>query len=329
MAGFGVFISGRHVLAHTAALDGRSSVPLSGAGGSSIDALVVAYDPPTGLVLLQTDLSEGTEARLALQPPAAGALAAGIGRAEGQEIALPVFISEVRGDRYALGAVGDSVPPGLPLFNLEGELLAIVAAGREPYAIPPRSAVDRLLARVATGERLSALGLGFQAPSGLLTAAFGEQGVVITHVIDGGPADSAGIRAGDVLLEVGDITIDSADTATRVFGSRQVGAPVRVRLRREGRLRQVDVTPALAYQVAALGSPLFASASGPDARTLFTAALLERAAVPPSARVLSINGRVVTSRAQAQRELRVSREPIPVLVQHGDRRFFVAIDPAR
>ena len=51
-----------------------------------------------------------------------------------------------------------------------------------------------MLARVATGQRQSSLGLAFQAPIGLLTGAFGESGVVITEVIEGGPADLAVFR---------------------------------------------------------------------------------------------------------------------------------------
>jgi hypothetical protein len=91
----------------------------------------------------------------------------------------------------------------------------------------------------------------------------------------------------------------------------------------------VDVTPALAYEVAALARANAEDPSGPEARVLFPAQVLERAAIPPSARVLSVNGRAITSRAQAQRELTLARNPVPVLLRQGNTRFFVAIEPPR
>jgi hypothetical protein len=100
-------------------------------------------------------------------------------------------------------------------------------------------------------------------------------------------------------------------------------------VRRTGRTRDLEVTPALAYEVAALARASADGPSGPEARALFPAPLLERSAIPPSARVLSMNGRAATSRTQAQRELRLARAPIPVLLRQGNNRFFVAIEPAQ
>jgi len=48
-----------------------------------------------------------------------------------------------------------------------------------------------------------------------------------------------------VILSVGDVAIDSADTATRALISAEVGTPVLLRARRAGRVREVEVMPAL------------------------------------------------------------------------------------
>jgi S1-C subfamily serine protease len=329
VTGFGVYVSDTHVLAHSRALDGRSSVPLSGGTGRTVGAQVVAYDPLTGLVLLQTEPSGIQPVALATEAPAAGALAVGVGRSEGHDIAVPVFVTGVAGNRYTIGAVNESILPGMPVFTLAGELFAVAAPdGAEVRAIPAREATDRLLAHVATGRRQSSFGLGFQTLIGSLTGTFGEQGVIITDVIEGGPADLAGVLVGDVLLRVGDLEIDSVETATEALSSNEVGATVSLRTRRAGRLREVDVTPALAYEVAALATASGAGSSGPEARVLFPASVLEQSGIPPTARVLTMNGRAVTSRAQAQRELRVARASVPVLLRQGDTRFFMAIEPA-
>jgi serine protease Do len=330
LAGFGVFVSDTHVLTHGVALDGRSAVQLAlGPDEAGVEATVAAYEPATGLVLLQTATAGRTPATLAADAPPAGALAVGVGRFSGDDIAVPVFITRAGADRYTLGT-DEAILPGMPVFNLAGELFAVAAPdGREVRAIPVRAAAERLLARAASGERRSSFGIGFQTPSGLLTSAFGETGVVITEVLEGGPADLADLQVGDVILTIGDTQVDSTESATRQLSSAMVGVPVRLNTLRAGRTRDVEVTPGLAYEIAALARARVETPGGPEARVVFPASVLEAHAISPSARVLSVNGRTVTSRAQVQRELRLARAPVPVLLREGNNRFFVAIEPAR
>jgi S1-C subfamily serine protease len=217
----------------------------------------------------------------------------------------------------------------MPVFNLAGELFAVAAPdGREVRAIPVRAAAGRLMARAASGERLSAFGIGFQAPSGLLTSTFGETGVVITDVLGGGPADLAGLQVGDVIQAIGEATVDSAEVAARLLSSAMVGTPVRLQVRRAGRVRTVEVVPALAYEIAALARTSSEGARGPEARLVFPSSVLAAHAVSPSALVLSVNGRGVASPAQAQRELRRARAPAAVLLRQGNDQFFVAMESA-
>jgi hypothetical protein len=58
-------------------------------------------------------------------------------------------------------------------------------------------------------------------------------------------------------------------------------------------------------------------------------AQLDAARIPPSARVLSVGGRRVSSRAQLQRQLRAAKQSMLVLLKHGDHQFFAAIAPSR
>lgn len=331
VAGYGVFVSATHVLTHSAALDGRSTVDVSAGSGLTTSAHVVSYEPPTGLVLLQVQQSVGhPPATLATDAPAPGALAVAVGRFEEREVAAPVFVTSVGRDAYTIGAVTDGILPGMPVFNLGGELFAIAAPdGTAVRAISVRQAAERMLVRAATGERRSSFGLGFQALTGRLTDAFGREGVLISGVVPGGPGDVADVRPGDVLLAVGDVEIDSADTAARVLSTGAIGAPTRLRVRRGARVSEVDATPALAYEIAALARSRDDLPPAPEARVLFPAAVLEASAIPPGARVISINGRPVTTRAQVQRELRLARQPLAVLLRQGADQFFGAVEPMR
>jgi S1-C subfamily serine protease len=331
VAGFGVFVSDTHVLTHSAALDGRSAADVSVGSGLTTRGQVVTYEPQTGLVLLQV---QGVDARasatLASDPPSPGALAVAVGRADEREIAVPVFVTSVGRDEYTIGAANDGILPGMPVFNLAGELFAIAAPdGRDLRAIPVRQAAERMLARASSGERRSSFGLGFQPPAGRLTDTFGNQGVLVTEVLPGGPADAADIRVGDVLLTVGDVAIDSADTAARVLSAAVIGEPTTLRIRRGARVSDIQATSAFAYEIAALARSGVDVRQGPEARVLFPAAALEAAAIPPAARVVTVNGRTLTTRGQVQRELRSARRPIPVLLRHGGSQFFVAVEPMR
>jgi S1-C subfamily serine protease len=330
MGGFGVFVSDTHILSHSVALDGRSSVPLSAGAGPAFEATVVAYEQSTGLVLLQTRPSGRPAVALSSEAVAAGALAVGVGRSGRRDIAVPVFVTSAGGGRYTIGTVDESIRPGMPVFTLSGELFAIAAPdGQEWSAVPAREAVDRLIARSSTGERRSSFGLGFQSPTDVLTNIFGASGVVITEVVEEGPADRSDIQPGDVLLAIGDAEVDSIETAARVLGSRAVGAATQLRLRRDGRLRDIEVVPASAYEVAALARANADDVSAPEARVLFSTPVLHRAGIPPTARVVSIRGRPVTTRREAQRQLRLARDAVPVLLRYGGSRYFVALEPGQ
>jgi S1-C subfamily serine protease len=331
VAGCGVFVSESHVLTHSAALDGRATVDVSVGSGTTISGRVVAYEPPTGLVLLEVQRSEGkSSATVAAEAPALGALAVAIGRSNERKIAMPVFVTSVGREGYTIGAVNDGLLPGMPVFNLAGELFAVAAPdGREVRAIPIRQAAERMLARASTGERRSSFGLGFQPPTGRLADIFGSEGVLVTEVLPGGPADAADIRFGDVLLAVGDVTIDSADTAGRALSTAPVGAPTTLRMRRGARVSEIKAMPAAAYEIVALARSGVDLSLAPEARALFPAVVLQASTIPPSARVVSVNGRTVTTRAQVQRELRLARHPIAVLLRHANNQFFASVEPSR
>jgi S1-C subfamily serine protease len=331
VAGFGVFVSDTHVLTHSAALEGRSTADVSVEKGLTTPAQVITYEPPTGLVLLQVQRSEGrASAPLAVEAPTPGALAVAVGRSNERDLAVPVFVTSVGPDDYTIGAVNDALLPGMPVFNLAGELFAIATPdGRTVRAIPVRQAAERMLARAASGERRSSFGLGFQFPTGRLSQTFGSEGVLVSDVLPGGPGDAADIRVGDVLLAVGDLQIDSADTAARALSTAAIGSPTRLRVRRGARVSDIQATPAFAYEIAALARSIGDISAGPEARVLFPASVLEASAIPPSARVISVNGRTLTTRAQVQRELRLARQPIPILLREGNKQFFVAVEPAR
>jgi S1-C subfamily serine protease len=328
-AGFGVFATDTHVLTHALALDGRTTLQVSLSDGTVVDAEVAAFEPSTGLVLLQTTASGKSAAAVATALPGAGALGVGVGSWRQVDIAVPLFVVSGGIDRLSIGA-DHAVLPGMPLYNLEGELFAIAAGTDRSAAFVVAEAAKRLIARASPRRPVASLGIGLQELTEELIPAFGEKGVVISEVVEGGPAAQGGIQAGDLLVAIGATDVDSVDTATRIIRESSIDTATGVRVTRSGRARVIEVTPASAYEVAGIARTRAANAeTSPVARDLWPAAVLDHAGIPPAARVLTIDGRAVSSRVQAQRLLRASRRPVAVLIRHDGNQFFAAIVPVR
>lgn len=328
--GFGVFVSSIYILTHAAALDGRTSFDVTIAAGRSVPATVAAYEPSTGLVLLQTPAAERPLPTLAAAAPEVGSLTAGIGRTKGGDVALPVFVTAVARDRFTVGGV-QTIGPGLPLYTLEGDLIAIAVGGISGTAYPAADAATRLIARAAAGDRRASLGLSLQDRTGPLATAFGDSGVLVTAVVPGSPSDRADVEPGDVLQAIDDLPIATTQAAAAAVAALKPGAEATLRLVRAGRPRTATVVASLAYEVAALADANVPQrvATGIDGRTIFPIAALEAAGIPLDARLLRVNARTVSTRADALREWRRGRLAAVLLLRHEDRQFFAVLEGAR
>lgn len=313
---YGVIVGAEHALTHRAALDGALVAQLSLANGEAASASVAAYDPRTELVLLRLPWPTTAGAPIARVTPQAGETVVGAARGDGRDVVLPAIIG-VRGDRYT---VGDAMmPPGLPLFDLDGQLLAIAGPAGEALLAAP--ALDRLLQQRTAP---ASLGITYQILDNRLAEAFGTPGAAVVDVVQGGPADAAGIQPGDVLLAVGATSLAAAD-APAVLASATAGVDMPVTLRRAGRQLTVTVVPEPMYEVRAREGKPGAPGTGVEARALFSAASLQASLVRRDAVVEQINGRAVNTRIQAQRLLRGLNKDAAVLVSSGGDRFFAAL----
>src|SRR5207249_11500757 len=101
---------------------------------------------------------------------------------------------------------------GGPLLSIDGKVIgintAIVAAGQGiGFSIPINQAKDvmqrlRPRGRVVRGW----LGIVIQDVTDQLSGSFGvkeREGVLVAEVMKGSPAEAAGLRAGDVVVELG------------------------------------------------------------------------------------------------------------------------------
>ena len=138
---------------------------------------------------------------------------------------------------------------GGPLFNLKGEVVgintAIIAPGQSGsigigFAIPSNAAskvIDQLInygetrrgwlgVRIQDVTKEIAEAVGLKKPAGALVASVGEKS----------PADKAGVKAGDIILEFDGKKIDTMRTLPKVVANTEVGKNVKLQIWRNKKL---------------------------------------------------------------------------------------------
>jgi S1-C subfamily serine protease len=143
---------------------------------------------------------------------------------------------------------------GGPLVTSAGEVVgvntAVVLGGQGiAFAVPINTATFVLTALLRDGRvRRSYLGVaGQDAPlPRLLVREHGlpsARGIVVNAVSKSSPADEAGLRAGDIILDYGGTPVSGVDDLHRVLTEDQIGVAVPMRILRQGAPRRVIVVP--------------------------------------------------------------------------------------
>lgn len=329
LRGAGVFVSDGHVLTHASALDGRLAVRIVAADGRTADAVVSAFDAASRLVLLRTTPGLAPPAVIASAPPVAGDFCLAAGHVGGRAIALPAFIASASDRSVVVTAAGPGTAPGLPVFTLGGALVGVLGAPASGDVTLATRVVDLLIAQAAAGEVPRSLGITVQRLDGGLAQAFGPRGVLVASVVPGGPTAAAGLVAGDVLIGVDEADVGSPEDARQKLTAAAAASSTTLRLLRRNREVAVTVTATSSYALAHLNSLAAAGNSAPRAGAVLPVALVTALGLTDESRVLSINGSVVDTPAQAARALS-ARRPVDVLhLREAGSAYFVAVERVR
>jgi len=142
---------------------------------------------------------------------------------------------------------------GGPLFTLAGEVLGVNTAIISPSggSIGIGFSIPANLVKQITGQiieygapRRGWLGVNVDPVTETLAEAYGldeTTGVIVTRIIEEGPAEAADLQIGDVLLSFDGREIESVRSLTRVVADTEIGATVKVATVRKGKRRDVDV----------------------------------------------------------------------------------------
>jgi S1-C subfamily serine protease len=124
-------------------------------------------------------------------------------------------------------------------INLEGEVavLNIIVKVIEELDGQPK------LAFLKTKSKAMGSARAFKVTMGVMPSyTANEEGLLVDGVTDGKPAQKAGIEAGDVILQMGDLPIKDISGYMGALGKFEKGQTIPVKVKRKGEIKTVSVT---------------------------------------------------------------------------------------
>ncbi len=257
----GLILTNSHVVAH------GGPVHVTLLDGRRVEADRVGDDPDTDLAVLRISADDLVPVVLgdssALQ---SGQLAIAVGNPFGfQHTVTAGVISAIgRSLRSRTGRLMEHViqtdaalnpgNSGGPLLTSAGTVVgvntAIIMGGQGiAFAVPINTARVVISALLRDGRvRRAVLGISAQSvpiPRRLVRAhaLTQERGVLITDVYAGSGADNAGLRPGDVLIDLAGTPLTGPDDLVRLLTAERIGEAVPVRLLRNAEPRRLMVVP--------------------------------------------------------------------------------------
>jgi serine protease Do len=258
----GFTLTSAHVVARTEG-KGRASF----VDGRELDFEVIGSDPLSDLAVLRVDGRDLVPAELGdAERLRVGQLVVAIGNPHGFGGSVTAGVVSALGRSLPTrsGAnmrVVDNViqtdaalnpgNSGGALADGQGRLVGIntaVAGVGLGLAVPINVATRRIIAALMTEGRFRRAYLGIAGgprplPPRLARELGRKSGVEVVQVVEGGPADRAGMRPEDLIVELDGSAIEGMDDLQRVVVNELIGRPVPMTVVREGREQELELVP--------------------------------------------------------------------------------------
>lgn len=228
--------------------------------GKTYPAEIIGTDASTDLALIKIKsdhdlpaLKLGDSDKLEI-----GHWVVAIGNPFGLEQTVTAGIVSAKGRVIGAGPYDDfiqtdaSINPGNsggPLINMDGDVVgintAIVAGGAGiGFAIPSNMAKEVISQLKNTGEVTRGwIGVGIQDLDSQLKEYYGiDQGVLVTEVFPGDPADKAGIKSNDIIVSINGKPVESGRELSREISALSIGDKAEIRINRDGKPKSLEVT---------------------------------------------------------------------------------------
>ncbi len=268
-AGSGMIFDAKngYILTNAHVVEGAQQVKVGLLDQRTFDAKVVGSDPARDLAVLKID-PKG-EALPTVKLGSSGALRIGewviaVGNALGEGISVTQGIISAKG--RTIGTEGEcqlegvlqtdaAINPGNsggPLINLNGEVVGVntaIARGAEGigFAIAMDKAKPIIQQLIEHGSAAGDpfVGITYTVVDSAIQQQFRlavSQGILVTGVVSGGPAQRAGLRPGDVITSFGGKAVTTTNDFSTALDAQKVNDVVTVEINRYGQNRSLKLT---------------------------------------------------------------------------------------
>jgi serine protease Do len=276
-----------YILTNHHVVDGADTVEVRLADRREFEAKIVGSDKRSDIALLKVDakdlpvVSFGKADELKV-----GEWVVAIGSPFGLDYSVTAGIVSARGRSLPSEDNANYVPfiqtdvainpgnSGGPLFNLDGEVVGInsqiyTRSGGSiglSFAIPISVAIDVMEQLKSSGHVVRGwLGVGIQDVDRGLAESFGldkPSGALISQIEPGGPAEKAGVRVGDVVVEFDGQPVNESADLPHIVGLVKPGTHAGMKVIREGKTKDLRITVGELEGEADTGAVAQASATG-------------------------------------------------------------------
>jgi putative serine protease PepD len=245
-----------HIATNQHVVDGATSIQVTFANGHTASAKVVGTDASTDVAVIEVDAPKSELHPLTLADSAQvqvgdgvvaigspfgleGTVTTGIVSALGRTINAPNDFT-ISGAIQTDAAINHGNSGG-PLLDSAGQVIGINAqiesdsGGNDGigFAIPSTT-VRRVAQQLISGGKVAHAYLGVQLEDATVGAG-------VAQVRGDGPAGDAGLQVGDVVTAIDGKPVGSSDALVAAVDAHKPGDEVDLKVRRDGRLRDVDV----------------------------------------------------------------------------------------
>jgi S1-C subfamily serine protease len=274
-SGFIISADGK-IVTNAHVVDGVDQVKVTLKNGRVLAGKVVGIDKVTDVAVLQVNAQNLPTVTLGdSEKLVQGEWAIAIGNPLGLDNTVTVGIISATGRTSSQVGIPDkrvsfiqtdaAINPGNsggPLLNAKGEVIGINTAIRAHaqglgFAIPIQTAKRITPQLFATGKvrhpylgvqmipLTSELKAGIAKEPTLRSKVTAEHGALVMEVMPSSPAESGGIKPGDVIIKVADQSINTPNDVQQQVEASKIGENLKLVVSREGQERSLDIKPSV------------------------------------------------------------------------------------
>ena len=359
----GYVVTNHHVV------EGGETIEIKMSDGKTYEAKVIGSDEKTDLALLKIDADRTFEhVTFADTPGRVGDWVIAVGNPFGLGGTVTTGIISAKGRDLGAGPYDNYLQidapinqgnSGGPAFNLKGQVVGVNTAIYSPsggnvgigFAIPA-SVAKQVIEDLKDDGTVSRgwLGVQIQALTDDIAESLGldqTKGAIVAMVQSGSPAEKAGVRVGDLVLQVAGKQVEDPKDLARKIAAIDPGSDIELTVYRDGETTTLKVKlgtlagknkkaavpddkPTAHASLGALGLSLETGSDGVVISSVSPDGPAAAKGLKAGDQILEIGGEKVTSGKQAEERIAAmkakGRKAVLILVRSGDSQRFVAVE---